>query len=81
MLSFIEGLGQLGARVRVVFVRMDEVPEALHPGDDVVLVSAFLCGAYRFRHMQASWKSQRRVADAFQNLFARGPGLLRFLDG
>jgi hypothetical protein len=32
---------------------MDEVPETLHPGGDVVLVSAFLFGAYRFRYMQA----------------------------
>ena len=46
-------LGQLGARVRVVFVRMDEVPKALYPGDHVVLVSAFLCSAQRFRDMQA----------------------------
>jgi hypothetical protein len=48
----------------------DEVPETLHPGDDVVLVSAFLFGAQRFRHMQARWKSQRRVADTCQDLFA-----------
>jgi hypothetical protein len=73
MLAFIEVLGPLRARAGVVFMRMDEVSETLHPGDDVVLVSAFLFGTQRFRHMQASWKSQRRMADTFQNLFACGP--------
>ena len=70
MLAFIEALGALRARVRDVFVRMDEVPETLRPGDYVVLHRAVFLGAQRFSaHVQARWKRQGFVTDTFQNLF------------
>ena len=70
-LSFRTGLScPLGVSDGVTLI--DEIPEAQRPTDDVILHRQVLCGAYRFRHMQVLRKSQRCVADTFQDLFVRG---------